>query len=331
MQPISSNNSKSNSEANNEQDAKPKPKPNPLNLASLGLLLVLLAKGKGILIALLKMKGVATVMTMLFNIIAYWWYGKLGLPAAAGFVSLLLVHEMGHVLALRHYGIPATTPIFIPFVGAFVGMKQMPKDAWEEAIVAIAGPIVGSIGAALCLAVFLVSGAKLWLWLFAMGLILNLFNLIPCSPLDGGRVVGAVWRGFWVLGIAGMLWFAAVQKDFYLIFITVICLSELENKVVQSKIGMQFLWSFMTVACSCAAIAWQHPWSGLFSVLICLGHLWYTTKHWDWVIASLEPTEYCQLPLHRRVLMGSMYLLLVAILAAGLFWVNAIGALKIPH
>lgn len=108
------------------------------NSKNLGLLAVIAVKAKGLLIGLLKIKGVATFITMMINIIAYWWTGKLGLAGAVGFVSQIFVHEMGHVMALRYYKVSATAPIFIPFVGAFIGLKEKPKNAFEEAVVALA-------------------------------------------------------------------------------------------------------------------------------------------------------------------------------------------------
>ena len=97
---------------------------------------------------LLKFKVVTTGASMLVSIGAYAWLW--GLPFAIGFVVLIFVHELGHVIELRRQGIPASAPLFIPFLGAVIGMKQLPDDAWKEARVALAGPILGSVGAAVC-------------------------------------------------------------------------------------------------------------------------------------------------------------------------------------
>src|SRR5919199_1765535 len=69
-----------------------------------------------------------------------WWFG-------IGLVVLLFIHEMGHVLEARRQGLPVSAPLFVPFLGALITMKQMPHDAWREAKVAIAGPLLGSAGA----------------------------------------------------------------------------------------------------------------------------------------------------------------------------------------
>ena len=97
---------------------------------------------------ILKFKVVTTGLSMLVSVAAYAWLW--GLPFAIGFVLLILVHELGHVFELRRQGVPTTAPLFIPFLGAVIGMKELPDDAWKEARVALAGPILGSVGAAAC-------------------------------------------------------------------------------------------------------------------------------------------------------------------------------------
>jgi Zn-dependent protease len=113
-------------------------------LAPLVAVGVLLAKFKGLALLILKFKFVGTALTMLVSVAAY----ALLFPVwfAVGIVVLIWVHEMGHVLQLRREGIPASAPMFIPFLGAFVAMKQMPKDALAEARVGLAGPVLGTLG-----------------------------------------------------------------------------------------------------------------------------------------------------------------------------------------
>ena len=167
--------------------------------ARIGLLVALLVKFKGIALAIFKLKIFATSASMLVSMAAYAWIW--GWKLAAGFVLLLLVHELGHVLELRRQGVPASAPLFIPFLGAVVGMKQMPADAWKEARVALAGPILGTLGALPVWAAAEVTGSELMLALAFTGFFLNLFNLIPVSPLDGGRAVAALHPAIWGLGL----------------------------------------------------------------------------------------------------------------------------------
>ena len=142
---------------------------------------------------LLKFKVVTTGASMLVSIAAYAWIW--GLPFAIGFVILIFVHELGHVIELRRQGVPASAPLFIPFLGAVIGMRELPDDAWKEAKVALAGPILGSVGAAACWIAGEATGSELLVALAFVGFFLNLFNLIPIVPLDGGRAAGGVAPG----------------------------------------------------------------------------------------------------------------------------------------
>lgn len=166
--------------------------------AGAGLLFVLgKAKFFGLLAGLFKFK---TLATMLLSIGAY--AVEWGWLFAAGFVLLIFVHEMGHAVAMRAEGIPAGAPVFIPFVGAFIAMHGQPRNAAVEARVAMAGPIAGSFAAW----AVLWGGHALELPLLnALGhtaVLINLFNLVPVPPLDGGRIVTAFTRTYWTIGYA---------------------------------------------------------------------------------------------------------------------------------
>jgi Zn-dependent protease len=128
-----------------------------------------------------------------------------GWQFAIGFVLLLFVHEMGHVIQLRREGVPASAPLFIPFLGAVVGMKKMPDDAAAEARVGLAGPILGSIGCLVPLALYGATGNHLFQALAFTGFFLNLFNLAPVLPLDGGRAMAALSPRMWFVGFALLL------------------------------------------------------------------------------------------------------------------------------
>lgn len=152
---------------------------------------LVLAKGA----KLMKLK---TLISMLIAVGAYalFW----GWPFAVGFVLLIFIHEMGHALVLRQQGIRAGAPVFIPFVGAVIAMKELPRDAWVEALVGIGGPALGTVGAAACLGVAWVLGSGFWFGLASVGFLLNLFNMLPISPLDGGRITGVISRWLWIPG-----------------------------------------------------------------------------------------------------------------------------------
>jgi Zn-dependent protease len=144
-----------------------------------------------------------TIGSMLISIAVYTWYFG-DWRFAAGFVLLILVHEMGHVIANRYYGLSASPPIFIPFVGAVINLRQRPQNAKVEAIVGIAGPVAGTIGAIICYILYLQTGAPFLGIAAYAGFLMNLFNLLPIPPLDGGRVTAAVSPWIWMLGLIGL-------------------------------------------------------------------------------------------------------------------------------
>jgi Zn-dependent protease len=124
-----------------------------------------------------------------------------GWPYAVGFVALIFVHEMGHFVAARKRGLDVGAPTFIPFVGAWIQLKEMPHDAETEAFVGISGPIAGSIAAALVYLAARYTGSELLLALSYAGFFLNLFNLIPLHPFDGGRITSVISPKIWLIGV----------------------------------------------------------------------------------------------------------------------------------
>ena len=156
-----------------------------------------------VLVMLLKLAKFGPVLKsagfMLLSVGAYallfgWRY-------AIGFVLLLLMHEMGHYLAARRLGMRVGLPMFIPFVGAWIELKDQPLSVDQEAHIAFAGPFVGTLAAAAVLAVSLWEHSALLLALAYAGFFLNLFNLIPVSPFDGGRIVAILSPKVWFVGV----------------------------------------------------------------------------------------------------------------------------------
>ena len=155
------------------------------------LLLGLLAAGK-------LGKVLLTGGTMIISVFAYaliygFWY-------AVGLVLLIFVHEMGHFLAARQRGLAVGAPTFIPFVGAWIELKDLPHDVETEAWVGLAGPLLGTVGALACYYAYRATDAPLLLALAYAGFFLNLFNLIPVSPFDGGRITAVISPKVWLLG-----------------------------------------------------------------------------------------------------------------------------------
>src|SRR2546425_2137386 len=149
-----------------------------------------------------------------------WWFG-------IGLIVLLFVHEMGHVVEAKRQGLAVSVPVFIPFMGALITMKQMPHNAWREARLAIAGPLLGSAGA---LALYLAGVAwdsRALKALAFLGFFINLFNLLPVIPLDGGRITAALHPGLWLVGFLVLLGLVFWRPNPILIIILLLAGSEL--------------------------------------------------------------------------------------------------------
>jgi Zn-dependent protease len=158
----------------------------------LKLLLLLLSGAK--LGKLLTSGGSMLLSVVVYAFIFGWRY-------AVGFVALMFIHEMGHFVAARHRGLNVGLPTFIPFVGAWVELKDLPHNAETEAFVGLGGPLLGTVGALGCY--FLARNYDVP-WLLAVaysGFFLNLFNLIPLSPFDGGRITAVLSPRIWLLGV----------------------------------------------------------------------------------------------------------------------------------
>jgi Zn-dependent protease len=125
---------------------------------------------------------------------------------ALGFLALLFVHEMGHFFAAKQKNLAVDPPVFTP-IGAFIAMKELPASARDEAYMAFGGPLLGTIGAIVALVLGMVLGVPVLVQVSMYAFWLNLFNLIPLAPLDGGRISMAIDRRMWVIGAAVFAYF----------------------------------------------------------------------------------------------------------------------------
>jgi len=151
--------------------------------------LLVLTKAKFVLLGLTKLN---TLLSMMAFFAVYWT--MFGWKFALGFVLSIYIHEMGHVIALRRYGIAASAPMFVPFLGAFVRMRQYPANVGQDARVGLAGPIWGLGASVVAWLGALVTGQPIWYAIAHTSAWLNLFNLIPIWQLDGGRGFRALTR-----------------------------------------------------------------------------------------------------------------------------------------
>jgi Zn-dependent protease len=190
-------------------------------------IIALFAKFKFALLAVLKFLPLLlkTGGTM---IISVWIYAMAwGLWFAVGFVLLLFVHECGHLLAAKRFGLKVGAPVFIPFLGALIALKEAPKNAWIESVVGIGGPLLGSAGALLCEILYLATGNLMFRGLAHTGYLINLFNLMPVGFLDGGRIVTALSPWLWIVGMAVLVFVTITQFNFILLLILITALPRL--------------------------------------------------------------------------------------------------------
>jgi len=179
-----------------------------------------IAKLKTILLLAPKLKLLTTVGTMAVSVAAYSFV--FGWAFAAGIVLLLLVHEIGHVIQFRREGVKASPPMFIPFLGAVISARTLGDNALAEARVGLAGPILGSIGSAVCIVVWHATGNDVWRALAFTGFFLNLFNLLPVVPLDGGRAMAAMAPWMWFLGLAALVPLALIFPNPIILLIIIL-------------------------------------------------------------------------------------------------------------
>ena len=136
-----------------------------------------------------------------------------GWQFAVGFVLLIFVHECGHLLVAQKFGLKVSAPVFIPFMGAFILLKDQPRNVWMEACVGIGGPMLGGLGALACNYMGQVFDMPLLIALAMSGYFLNLFNLLPVGFLDGGRIVTALSRWLWLPGMALLVWIGVMRPN----------------------------------------------------------------------------------------------------------------------
>jgi Zn-dependent protease len=170
-------------------------------------------------------KIAATGGTMALSLVIY--AQIFGWAYAGGFLALLFAHEMGHYVAARQRGLNVGAPMFIPFVGAFIALKQKPHDVETEAYVAFAGPFVGTLASFACYFYARETDSRFWLAVSYSGFFLNFLNLLPVSPLDGGRITAILSPRVWLLGAPLMLALLLYRPSPALFLIAIVAIPQL--------------------------------------------------------------------------------------------------------
>ncbi|QGQ94988.1 site-2 protease family protein [Paenibacillus psychroresistens] len=174
-----------------------------------------------------------TIITMAVSV---WAFAQIApIQTAVGLIVMIFIHEMGHVIASKQKGLPTSAPIFIPFLGAMINLKRNPRDAETEAYIAFGGPLLGTVGA---LGAFFIGWyweLPLFIYIAWIGFFLNLINLLPIHPLDGGRISVAVSRWLWLFGLTGGLFIILYIHAYVMLIFWALFAWDLYNKYVRKK------------------------------------------------------------------------------------------------
>ncbi|HDR7783617.1 site-2 protease family protein [Bacillus wiedmannii] len=194
--------------------------------------LFLLSKLKWVF-AIFKLAKFSTVFSMFISLGAYaviygWKFG-------VALIYLLFIHEMGHLWAAKRKGIPTSPAIFIPFMGALIGMKEMPKNAKDEAYIAYMGPLFGLLSFLPAIPLYIITKEPFWALIILLGSMINFFNLIPVSPLDGGRIISVVSTKIWGAGLIVLLGYSIYFKSILGGFIFIIGCMELYRVIKRDE------------------------------------------------------------------------------------------------
>jgi Zn-dependent protease len=201
--------------------------------------------------------------SMFVTIGAYIWRKQ---PAGLviGFVVVTLIHEIGHAVVIRAKGLRAGFLVFIPFIGGAVTLKDQPRSAYDDAQIGLAGPIAGTAASLVSLQIFKWSGNPLYLLIAFAGFILNLLNLLPLGPLDGGRISAAITKWMWVIGGAALVYKTVKQPNPLMIVILVLAAFQVYASIVREKEDKAF---YDVTLGQRAAVAFFY-----FALVVFLGH-----------------------------------------------------------
>jgi Zn-dependent protease len=226
----------------------------PKILSGLILLLGVVAlKAKGLLILLFEkvrlffvnpfegfgaMQYAVAGGSILVTIAAYTTQFPLGV--VTGFVVITLIHEIGHAVAIRMKGLRAGFMVFIPFIGGAVTMKGQPRTVFDDAIIGLAGPFLGTLASLATLQIYKWTLDPQYLVVAFVGFGLNLINLLPIGMLDGGRISAAITKWMWVLGGGAVIYKVIDQPNPLIILIAILAAFQVYASIVRERTDKRF-------------------------------------------------------------------------------------------
>jgi len=284
-----------------------------------------LSKGTIILKALKAIKyakfAITAITTILYGFAFGSWY------FATGFVLLLLVHEYGHVMAMWRKGVRASAPVFIPFLGAAI-FAEIPEKKTDEAYIGYGGPLVGTLGALACVAVaFALEAGSFWSTLLHIlgnvGLFINLFNMIPARPLDGGRILHPLGKGVAYCGFALLLLLAFALEDMFFVLIALFVVAE--NMPVRKWVTRMLFGMFFAVLAAkiCLSLLLESGIvvGGLFALLSLLSVFMFFLAWWErHTPLPEEDIETDPVSLFSKAKWFAYYVALVLIIGGSMMW-----------
>jgi Zn-dependent protease len=200
--------------------------------------------------------------SMALSIAAY--ATKAPLPLVIGFVSIVLVHEIGHAVVIRAKGLRAGMMVFIPFIGGAVTLKDQPRSAYDDAQIGLAGPIAGTFASLIVLQIFKWTNAPLYLAIAAAGFAVNLLNLLPIGMLDGGRISAAVSKWMWVFGGGALIYKVLKQPNPLMLLVLALVAFQVYASIAREKDDKSFYDVTLTQRASIAV--------AYFFLVVFLGH-----------------------------------------------------------
>lgn len=197
-----------------------------MSLASLGLKLMKSAKAVKVLL-----------VGATFG--AYSWL--FSIPFALLLIFCLVVHEYGHIRAMKYFGMKTKGIYLIPFVGgAAVGENNL-NTRWQNVVISIMGPVFGTALSIIALLLYYITGMPIFAGVAGINALLNLFNLLPILPLDGGHILKAIT--FSMHSIAGLM----------------LCICGiLLGIVISYSFGLALLWFLLFIGSFEILLEWRH-------------------------------------------------------------------------
>jgi Zn-dependent protease len=226
----------------------------------------------GLVTKVMSVPGMKTFLSMVVFAAVFWLSSGKPWMVAVGLTVGLLVHELGHMVVFWYYRMQTTPPVFMPFVGAVISMKEEAPNAYAEAWIGLGGPLAGTAAAFVAYLCYFLTGSDNWLNIALLCFSLNMFNLLPMSPLDGGHITGAMWRGIWVIGTVCIGVLAALTGSTMLMVALLVGFTEINRKLL--PLG-RLVWVLLFVAIAANGIYWENIWAlipAAFTIMVAKGN-----------------------------------------------------------